>query len=280
MVFGKKRRYMKSIKTILVFLCIILTFNSCSTTRKRNVHKRDIKTKLSKYSDVIDLNRSEIYLDGAGYYFFNSSEPLINLSLYLRPDHNNREIIIGIRDDLIAFFGTNYWEARRMYNYPKKISIDFVLEENGKIKKIYNLYHFSDLHRGEYEWYERWQDDSQDSPGVAFMRRFIRNKEFDTFLENHADILNIEHSSGFSSGTGFIRMTFYFIIDDPRKIIRKIENDLNDFFNTYHETLAEEYGSFDRIDIIFYNNSEARIGKWISFVHAEEYQWNGKRWSW
>jgi hypothetical protein len=87
-------KYKKLIKTILIFLVIIPAFNSCESVysgiRNRNVHRKHIQTELSKYSDVLDLNRTEIYLNGHIYYFLNSSDCILKLTFYLKPGCNNR----------------------------------------------------------------------------------------------------------------------------------------------------------------------------------------------
>jgi hypothetical protein len=98
---------MKLMKLALVFCIVVLTFSSCERTFRRKIHNREIRAELDKFSDILNIVNSRIYLEGGSYYFFSSSKPTILLSLYLKPNNNNSEKIIAIRDDLIVFFENN-----------------------------------------------------------------------------------------------------------------------------------------------------------------------------
>jgi hypothetical protein len=243
-------KIMKLMKLAPAFLAVILIFVSCETTQLRILHNKEIRAKTHKYSDVLDAARSKICLDGAIYHIFNSAEPKVFLSLYLKPGNDNRETIIAVRDDFIAFFGNNSWEVRGD-GYPNVITIEFLAEENGEDKILYRVYN-------GYEWSDQWRDDSPDGgfqswvwnpgTGTPFMRKNIH--ELDILLNKYSDILDIEQSDGFHSGTDFIRINIHFTVDPYHETLAgDMRDELVIFFNNNHMKLTEEYGPFNRIGI-------------------------------
>ena len=141
-VLRKGEEYMKPVKLMLVLLVVVLTCNSCAMTqwmednKRRKVQDREIYAELSTYSDVLDISRSKINYPEVYYYFiFNSSAPIFSfkLSLYLKPDSDNRQAVITVRDGLVNFFSDS--EGKPIRN----IMIDFISGENGETKIIYKL---------------------------------------------------------------------------------------------------------------------------------------------
>jgi hypothetical protein len=147
-------------KIALIFIAVMLTFDSC-TTQLKVVHRRELRTELSKYVDALDLRRTEIILYGFGYTRIGSALPYIGLYLYLRPDHNNHEAIITIRDELITFLRNNDWEARGA------ITIDFRSKESRETKSIY----YVQYDEYECEWNEWWVDELPENRKVFIKRK-------------------------------------------------------------------------------------------------------------
>jgi hypothetical protein len=112
---------------------------SCGTVefyyKRRYYHHEELWAVIERHSGVIDTTRSAIELDGAAYYFFNSSRPRIRLSLYLKPGTYSRAAIISIRDEYTALLrdkmktGGAYW-------YPQDITIRF-LTVDGDVVSVY-----------------------------------------------------------------------------------------------------------------------------------------------
>jgi hypothetical protein len=240
---------------------------------------------MAKYSDILDTARSKIYLRGKRYYLINSAMPEILLSLYLKPDNNNSKTIIMIRDDLVLFFGNNSWEERGRECYPNVITIEFVLEEGGEDKILYRVYRYREPIFPGYGWFEQWRDNSQDGGfrdlfydnrgmGSPFMRKNIHNEELDFLLDKYSDIIDVEQSGGFHSGTDFIGMCIYINSDDLTGgiLAGEIMDDLVVFFNNNHEKLKVEYGPLNLLRMDFYT-----LGG-ILFSYSFRYNNQNERW--
>lgn len=137
------------------------------------------------------------------------------------------------------------------------------------------MYSYADGFISDYEWFERWRDDSLDGGfltifmqrnvhgmydppsgiGRPFMRKNIHNEELVILLNKYSDKINIEQSGGFHSGTDFIGIGINLSTDD-RTCIMAIETVLSVFFNNNHMELTKEYGIFNRIRTDFFYTTE------------------------
>jgi hypothetical protein len=186
---------MKLMKPVLIFFVVCLTFGSCEQARLRKVHDREIRAELAKYSDILDTAKSEIHLEGGRYYFFNSAQSEILLSLYLNPGNDDRETIVAVRDDLVIFFENNSWETRERYGFQATNG----LSDGGTIRRtaVFRI----NICREEFTVCMILLAALE----PPFIRKKIHNEELDILLNKYSDILDIEQSGGFHSSTDFIR---------------------------------------------------------------------------
>jgi hypothetical protein len=222
------------------FLAVILTLVSCETTQLRILHNKEIRAELANYSDVLDTRRTKICLGGASYYFFNGALSNVSLSLYLKPGNDNRETVIAVRDDLIAFFGNNLWETRERDGYPDNITVDFLLKEGGETIIFYKLFLGGTL------WGEKWHDD--------FFENILEGRtieKLDTLLGKYSDSLDIGQFRAYHAPY-FIRVQLIVPDGYNRETIITIGDDLVDFFENNLQELKEEYSLVGAIYIEFY----------------------------
>jgi hypothetical protein len=250
---------MKPVKAAFLFLAVILNFGSCETIQTRNSHNREIRAELVKYSDVLDLERTEIHFSGRVYYL-RGSAPSIYLSLYVKPDHSNRETLFSIRDGLIDFF-ENYWNtANEGHWLPYRVAINFTL---GETKTYYSVLYFIS------GWYERWYSELFGKPLIennyinedSYMWRFGKPliedrtiQELDTLLRKYADSMDIERFDGYHLGEQrkYIRIWLLIPYNYNRRTVLAIRDDFVNFFGSNRQELIEKYGQFDTIHINFY----------------------------
>ena len=270
---------MKPFKVILLLLAVILAFASCGTIKKRYMHKQELRTELRKYSDVLDLARTEIDIRGSGYYFFSSAMPVLNLYLYLKPGLNNYETVTGIRDGLVVFFNNNTWKTRGKKGYPEYIRVTFMANENGGAQLLYEL-----ATRGielakiyipnfsGYEWIGRWGGDSHGGKWDTPMRRAVHDDELDVLLAAYSGSLGIEQSECYHSGTGYVKMVLTIRYDYDSEAVLAMRNGLVEFFRDRYNELAKEYGRFDMIEVIFQAREDDSF-KWIYTMFYENDEW-------
>ena len=150
---------MKRVKIALLFFAVLVMFGSCATAQQRQMramHTKEIHEYLDRYSDILDIARSEVNVSGRIYGAFQGPPSGINLRLYLRHDHENRETVTRIRDGLIDFFHENDREARGetgffLFNVYVEINYD---TEGGRERVFYTL-------RGrDGNWFEGWGYDT------------------------------------------------------------------------------------------------------------------------
>ncbi|MDR0320895.1 MAG: hypothetical protein LBI28_05280 [Treponema sp.] len=147
---------MKYIKITSIFLLVLLTFSSCITTKTRlgRECRKEIRTELKKYSDVLDLRRSKVNPYG-GEYSLAPTMPSISIGLYVKPIHYNRETLIELSNKLIDFFNNDFFidnEIVRKWGNGFNVSISFVLKEGEK----HNIYYRVEYRGGE--WMEKWYE--------------------------------------------------------------------------------------------------------------------------
>ncbi|MDR0442651.1 MAG: hypothetical protein LBH44_04500 [Treponema sp.] len=149
---------MKLTRITLVFFAVMLTFGSCKEMHENyqisSKHRKAIRTELGKYTDVLDLRRSEISPYGIGYSL-GSAIPSISIGLYVKPTRYNRETLTELATKLADFFNNDFlvdnemimkWEGRFT------ISIYFVLIEGKK-----HYYQYQVMYGGG-EWREEWHE--------------------------------------------------------------------------------------------------------------------------
>jgi hypothetical protein len=261
---------MKPIKVTLLFLAIILNLVSCETIRTRNSHSREIRAKLDKYSDVLDLARTEIYFEG-GVYYLLGSEPTVYLSLYVKPDHNNREMLFYIRDELIDFFENHSWETTRggyrfIDSFYGKVVINFTL---GETKTYYSVYH-NRVYDYTSLWLERWYSELFGKPlkendyysEMNAMGKFGKLigggtiEELDILLRPYINSMDVEQFDGYHSGDyilgGFVKIWLLIPYNYNRETVLTIRDDFVNFFGNNRQELIEKYGQFNTININFY----------------------------
>ena len=142
---------MMPIKFVFVFLVALFTFSSCATIQLRNMHRREIRAELDRYSDVLNFRRSEIRVSGRRYGAMMGSPSIIILRLHLRPGYKNHETVNWIRDGLIDFFNKNMQDARGEIGFGHPIWIELFCEEG-------RFFYFLELERQGWGWRERWRD--------------------------------------------------------------------------------------------------------------------------
>ena len=254
---------MKPVKAAFLFLAVILNFGSCETIQTRNSHNREIRAKLDKYSDVLDLARTEIHFSGKVYYL-RGSAPSIYLSLYVKPEHSNRETIFAIRDELIDFFENHSWKTTRgvyrfIDSFYGRVAINFTL---GETKTYYSMSHSSNM-----GWFERWYSELFGKPITensyinedSYMRRFGKPligglgtiQELDILLRPYINSMDVEQFDGYYSD-GFIKIWLLIPYNYNRETVLAIRNDFVNFFENNRQELIEKYGQFDTIHINFY----------------------------
>jgi hypothetical protein len=267
---------MKPIKIVLTFLVIIITLGSCATeeTRRRNDHDKKLRLELVKYSDILDIASSKIYFIGGDYNFWHSTRTRLLMSLFLKPSSNNRETITAVRDELIAYFENS------RESYPVIITIEFVL---GESNILYRVYRHDRLNWPSYEWFEQWRNSLSDGGfpyllsdnpdmGTPFMRRTIHNEELGKLLEKCSDVIDIEQSGAFHSGTNLIGINIYSMdYPIPEEIEQMIVNDLLGFFDNNYEKIRDEYGPFNMMKIDwFYSGRRTGTFRFEYFEYNEQ----------
>jgi hypothetical protein len=245
------------------------------------MHKREISVELDKYSDILDLTRTKIHFSGRGYYI-GGSLPFISFSLYLKPENNNRETLIAIRDGLITFFNNNL--KRRGYGFACGITINFLLEEAGETQYLYNL---SRLFSSDKIWLELWYPLIKPINGFTEFNhtlyfgkpltgRTIHNEELDALLGKYFNSLGFERFDAYHSGRDNITMWFIIQGDyNQGKVFSAIRNDFINFFENNRQELIEEYGQYDAIHISFYRIKDG-YPREVYYMHYErnEWKWN------
>jgi hypothetical protein len=246
---------MKPIKVTLLFFAVVLNFCFCETTQLRNLHDRELRAELGKYSDALDLVRTEIHFDGMGYYLFGVP-PSIYLSLYVKSDHINRETLFTIRDGLINFF-SNCWDTTTgRYSFTKKIAINFTL---GETKTYYSVLHYSTV------WVERWYSElfgkplrennyiAEDSKMSRFGKPLMVGtiQELDTMLHPYINSMDVEQYDGYYFGTRF-KIWLLIPYNYNRETVLAIRDGFVNFFENNRQELIEKYGQFNTISITFY----------------------------
>jgi hypothetical protein len=235
--------YMKLIKIIAVFFITIIIFSSCETLKLRNMHNREIRTVLDKYSNVLYLEKTNIAFAGRRYYLMGS-EPRFILSLYLKPNQNNRETVTEIRDDLITFFKNNNWETRGKYQYPHSITVEFFIVEHNETKTFCWIAYDSWC-----EWFEKWYNDIFAKP----LTGNINNKNLDMLLYRYYS--DIEEFVAYRATPNDTRQGVWWanvnLLVNNRDIIPVIGDELVAFFDNFQQELEEE-DMFSDIWIVFY----------------------------
>ena len=258
---------MKPIKVVLLFFAVVLILGSCETIQTRNSHNRELRAELCKYSDVLDLERTEIFFKGRGYYL-RGSAPSIYLSLYVKPEHSNRETIFAIRDELIDFF-EKYWDTtskRHWLSY--RVAINFTL---GETKTYYSVMHYTS------RWFGRWYSElfgkpieensyiNEDSKMNKFGKPIIEDRtiqELDTILRPYINSMDIEQFDGYHSGAEWPpnwsqkspKIDIWLLVSNNYncRTVFAIRDDFVNFFENNQQELIEKYGQFDTIRINFY----------------------------
>jgi hypothetical protein len=253
---------MKPIKVALLFIAVVLNFGSCYTMKNRNMHDRVLRAELIKYSDVLDIARTEIYFKGMSYYWFERIPPRVYLSLYVKSDHNNRETLITIRDELIDFIKKSWEPTSETYWLPKSVAINFTL---GETKNFYSI-----AYEENYGWYELWHINFFDKPfdkkdnvisftfdfGKPLVGRTI--EELDALLGKYLNSMDVEQFDSYHSGKGgragkdYIEIWIFVPNNYNLETVLAIRDDFINFFEDNRQELIEKYGQFNRIYIDFY----------------------------
>jgi hypothetical protein len=254
----------KIMKLAPAFLAVILTLVSCETTQLRILHNKEIRAELANYSDILDTRRTKICLYGTKYHIFNSAAPEIFLSLYLKPGNDNRETVIAVRDDLIAFLGNNHWETRGRKGYPKVITIDFILKESGENIIFYKLFLNDTL------WGEKWHDDIFEN---ILEGRTI--EKLDALLGKYSDSPDIGQFRAYYAPY-FIRVQLIVPDGYNRGTIITIGDDLVDFFENNWQELEEEYGEVNYIFIEFHRVENGEL-ETVYYMQASAFDAQWKR---
>ena len=122
--------------SVLIF-AIGITIEALKPPIKRSIHDNEIHLFLNKYSNILDIERTKINFQGSGYYFFHSSRPGINISLYLKSYFKECEILLSIRNELIDFFNNNRWEKREKHAFPEWVVVNFFLRKDEEAELFY-----------------------------------------------------------------------------------------------------------------------------------------------
>jgi len=249
---------MKIKRILLLFVVIVITFSSCEEAHLRRLHNKMLNTELDKYSDIFDLSRTKIEFSGRGYYWIPSSPPVIEVYLFLKPTHDNREELISIRNEFIDYFNKN-WRTDGNKGFYYRIAITFMIEKNQENIPFYILTH--EIHYDG--WTEWWYQENIEIPykpssikveefGRPLIGKPINNKKLNTILDKYFNGSYIEHFDGFHSGTDFIRMRLIINNNCNSEMVLEIKDDLIAFFEDNKQELINEYGQYDAIWIIFY----------------------------
>ena len=135
---------MKLIQVVFVFFSVTLAFTSCASTRLRNMQYREINAELVRHSDTLDHIHTRVSFSGWPYRALANSPPIVFLDLFMKPNHSNRETLIGIMGDLVIFFDNFDWGVRmnRYLNRPPTIHVEFFIEEGGSFRRFSHFVFF------------------------------------------------------------------------------------------------------------------------------------------